>query len=415
MLSNIVDLSELPLEILEKIVSELTPEEICAKIRHISHRFEEVAYNVMKAAFRAVEPLIESQLENAKKKLQELTVTTNTFQNEMSLVTKFTFLQVMHSEYKILSTIIMESESVTYSTIMFKIVKNIDEFYYLMQCLKSNRWDWSSDNVADVMDKLRSLNSDIYDEFFWKNWDIQKNPFGPLLIKILGCSISSKFEIAVSHASKPKFRDVKCHLSGQYEIPDLSNTLVSPPNGSQNSYHCTRMLAAYVCDSIRWGNLFHTLRLKWLCMVRALALSRRQSSGWLLVDPEDPYLNPVPKVVQEKEIILSNSEKKTCRIIERTGEDTTNVPLWLGMRYDFQLWCPIKNAPKEMFKDGEHEEMLELSEAKSPAPRPYLFKLEFRVYVTAISSLSQGAIETTIWIEETPENIAYTQSRQLVI
>lgn len=84
-------------------------------------------------------------------------------------------------------------------------------------------------------------------------------------------------------------------------------------------------------------------------------------------------------------------------------------------RYDFQLWCPMKNAPKEMFKDGEYEEMLELSEAKSPTPRPYLFKLEFRVYVTAISSLSQGAIETTIWIEETPENIAYTQSRQLVI
>lgn len=80
----------------------------------------------------------------------------------------------MHSEYKILSTIISESESVTYSAIMFRIVKNIDEFYHLMQCLKSNRWDWSTDNVADVMDKLRSLNSDIHDEFFWKNWDIQK-------------------------------------------------------------------------------------------------------------------------------------------------------------------------------------------------------------------------------------------------
>lgn len=67
-------------------------------------------------------------------------------------------------------------------------------------------------------------------------------------------------------------------------------------------------------------------------MVRALALSRRQGSGWLLVDPEDPYLNSAPKIVQEKEIILSNLEKKTCRIIERTGEDTTNIPLWLGMR-----------------------------------------------------------------------------------
>lgn len=67
-------------------------------------------------------------------------------------------------------------------------------------------------------------------------------------------------------------------------------------------------------------------------MDRALALGRRQVPGWFLLDPDDPYLKGGKKIVSETETELRNSVKKTCRIIEKSGEDTTKIPLWLGIR-----------------------------------------------------------------------------------
>lgn len=66
-----------------------------------------------------------------------------------------------------------------------------------------------------------------------------------------------------------------------------------------------------------------------------------------------------------------------------------------------------------MFKAGQYREYAQLP-AGAISLRPYLFKLEFRLYVKAISIRSHSIVETAVWLEETPEGITYTQSKQII-
>ena len=59
--------------------------------------------------------------------------------------------------------------------------------------------------------------------------------------------------------------------------------------------------------------------------------SRQGHIGRLLIDLRDTYINTLSNIIQKKKIELSNSENKTCRIIERASEDTRSIPFWLGI------------------------------------------------------------------------------------
>ncbi|KAL1132713.1 hypothetical protein AAG570_010665 [Ranatra chinensis] len=404
---------------MEKILSKMNPQEMCSTCPEVNHRFRAAARNVMLSNFRLLGHLIVEHLNNTKCQIYQMALDTGSdnLEREMICVAQYTFLQILYSEYKVLCTVFLDHESASFSNLIFKMSTNLEEFHRLLSGASINQWDWRTGNVSTTMDHLRNLNSKIVDTFFWKFWDYNEAHFGPMLLKLLDCSLSTKYSITVTHEANLKYNDAKCHIFGfyrHYEIADLSNTLASPPGGLQqfNSSNGIRVLAAYICNAIRWGNMFHSLRLRWICMDRALALGRRQRSGWPLFDLCNQYggstsSNLSSEVIQE----LRNGEKRLVRVLEKTSQEP-QLPSWVGIKCEFQLWCPVSEAPPELLGVNGLKNLPE-SSATSSCTKPYHFKMEFKTYVRSISTRSQGIIESTVWVEET-QAIKIIQSRQMV-
>lgn len=91
---DVVNLAEVPLEILEKVVSSLTEEEYDLKISSVCNRFKEAAYRVVISEYGALKALIYTLQEAAQKEVVRMKTTRNTFEDDLTIVTKFGFLQV---------------------------------------------------------------------------------------------------------------------------------------------------------------------------------------------------------------------------------------------------------------------------------------------------------------------------------
>uniref|UniRef100_A0A0A9YL62 Putative transcriptional regulatory protein HPAG1_0159 n=1 Tax=Lygus hesperus TaxID=30085 RepID=A0A0A9YL62_LYGHE len=206
-----VNLAELPLEILEKIVAELDPDEISSSVTKISRRFSEVSYNVLCNRFRELQGPILERLSESKANLERLSSVPTNFEDEMLQVSNFTFYQILYSEYKILCTIYFNKRSVQHSALVFHGVRSLKEFNKLLYRNSSNFQD---DNVSSLLDSLRCCNSELLQFFFCKVWNVEKDYMGTLMLKLLNCSVCAAFDLEVSHEQFPKSKNSKCHISG---------------------------------------------------------------------------------------------------------------------------------------------------------------------------------------------------------
>ncbi|XP_014240665.1 uncharacterized protein LOC106661643 isoform X2 [Cimex lectularius] len=413
-----VNLAELPIEILEQIVAELDPDEVVTSVSKISTKFATIAYRVMRKEFRKLAPMIESQLNATKTRISASAGDPRSLQAEMKEVANFTFLQIMKSEYNIICTIYFEENSLSQSTLVFKAVKSLQEFQRLLKGSENSSINIKDDNVSSLMNELRTINSELLSYFFVHTWDMEKDHMGLLILKFLNCSLCSNSCVRISYEQTPKYKDSRCYIN-------FSNTVVPPPLGLQQmpQNEARRALASYICETIRWGNLFHTLRLRWICMDRALAMGRRQYPGWPLLDAKNVYISGPPKVnVREEVKEVRKGEMKVLRYIDKRMEqmnlDSDN---WVGTRVDFQLWCLSEEAPPDMFPEaylaklGELPEM-DLNENTDSGAYlvPYRFLMEYKVYSAAQSTHNNSLAQSTIWLQETAGSTKIIQSRQLL-
>ncbi|CAB0000946.1 unnamed protein product, partial [Nesidiocoris tenuis] len=307
--------------------------------------------------------------------------------------------------------------SVEKTSLAFHGIRSLKEFQKL---LLTDRADFHDKTVSSMLDNLRNTNTEIFESFFQNIWKLSSNCAGLLILRLLDCSSCSTFDIAASHEQFPSSKHSMCHVSAKFDIADMSHTLASPPDlPTTNTELARKMLAAYVCDAVRWSNIFTSLRMRWICLDKALAIGRRQTSGWPEMDPLHPYCTGEEQTVEESLQPSHNGNGKVVRRLSKKMTTSRAKTSWTGTRVELQLWCQAEDVPERMLSEDyrtalQNYQEVEMEGEEADSSQEYHFNLKYVTNVRATASNSQGFVQTTITMSESTDAAQIRQIKKLI-
>ncbi|XP_075232281.1 uncharacterized protein LOC142330720, partial [Lycorma delicatula] len=401
------------IEIMEEILSYLDIQQLYEVAWKVSYTWSLAVHNLIISGFRKYGPIISKKLDTVRQELLEpRQQSAAALDHEMVLVAEYSFLQILYSEYRLIYTTYWNHSALNHLELIFEAGVCLREFQRLLNGFSIGIWDWKVENISLALDNIRSLNTRFLHYFFWQVWNPSEEKLGPMVLEILDCSLNSTYFVTTSHDKDRKYENTQCHICGNYGVLDLSNTLKSllPDLCKHQPVLSARMLICYMSDAIRWSNLFHMLRLRWVCMDRALSIGRRRE---ILVENVSPYVHEL-NYNQKETTEETDGGSKVIKIIQRNQNDFVDFTISrLGIRCDFQLWCTLLQAPISLVgrQFRLHCDNLPLYEESTTCTKPYHFKMEFKACVRAIRS---RFVECTVWVEETAYNISIDQNKETI-
>ncbi|XP_039290852.1 uncharacterized protein LOC111043313 [Nilaparvata lugens] len=404
-------IENLPMEVLEQILGNLDLQELSEVIWKVEDRWFQAVHNIICRGFCDFGPGLMQKLEDVKYKLLHAQSDTRFEDHELVLVAEYSFLQILNSEYKVIYSIFWDHSMNSNNTeLICEAGVCLKEFKKLLDGSTLGLWNWRAENITTALDDLRNMNSKFIHHFFCHIWNPKEEKIGPLLLGIFDCSLNSNYFIRISHDENQVIRDAPCHICGHYEIQDSGNTLrnLSPDLWRRAKTRNIRILICNLCDTIRWGNLFYMLRLRWASMDNALAGRRREK----LMDYLNQFMsNSIDQKIESEQ--GSDGKTKVIKILEKNPAANSQASRQ-GLRCEFQLWCTLPQAPT-CYLGRQYclsSDSLPDSEESTTCTRPYHFKMELKSCLTTIDS---STIENTIiWLEETAFNITINQRRETV-
>ncbi|KAK9512277.1 hypothetical protein O3M35_000740 [Rhynocoris fuscipes] len=437
-----INLAAVPIEMLEKIAAQMDLEEQVYAVKTLGEKFNRVCYNVFSKEIRDLGPLIYGQLENAKDDFITTAIDLNAVQIIMFMVSQFSFLQLLNAEYNLLCCVYLDREQYLPKTVLtFQIIDNINEIKSLLTDSADNKFNWNNIAVHDTLDKLRLLNQKVFEMYFMRTWDIKQDRIGPLLMQLLNCALNSSYRVIVCHEETPRCVDSKCHISGHYELRDRTFTQCALPFIDLKDvcrYKILRLLLLFISNVIRVENYKSTLKIRWDTLDLVVKAGERPT-----LDGEDqeeesevkdekprftknfPYLDYLPVIKSEEIFDIRKGLRKVKRVIVKEGESLANTPDWTGMRLDFEVWCPIIEAPTEFFRPEFLEDLYGLADGEfgsyegedinAACTYPYEFKLDFKHYVQANSDTGTGIVENCVWVKESILDVEVKMGKELIV